>query len=89
MVARLTSISSSNRIRHQEVAGSSPAVVGYLRVDSIFFLQLYTSISTGLEMGERESHSSSLHVFFCSSHANLATFCSDVLETVTFQIYSP
>jgi hypothetical protein len=38
MVARLTSISSSIRIRHQEVAGSSPAVVGYLRVNSIVFL---------------------------------------------------
>jgi hypothetical protein len=44
MVARLTSISPSSRIRHQEVAGSSPAVVGSLGCNSIYFLLLHLRV---------------------------------------------
>jgi hypothetical protein len=44
MVARLTSISRSYRIRHQEVAGSSPAVVGSQgRSSDSFFALVYPS----------------------------------------------
>jgi hypothetical protein len=50
MVARLTSISRSNRIRHQEVAGSSPAVVGSLGRSSNSFLPSCTPTGVGGEM---------------------------------------
>jgi hypothetical protein len=50
MVARLTSISRSNRIRHQEVAGSSPAVVGSLGRSSDFFFLSCTPPGVGGEV---------------------------------------
>jgi hypothetical protein len=57
MVARLTSISSSHRIRHQEVAGSSPAVVGSLgRFNPSLFALLYTLrlVGRGTILGDGE-----------------------------------